>query len=329
MPTLRSRRPPSGFELLAGPAGTLWSFGLTAAFTVLATICVNPPFGLTPLWPGILPYLRVDEQTLTQLRLTALAINSFIERSSDPGSLLVPILFVAILRADDVMAKASQRPLHFFGGLAAMLLFTGLVDAYLLPGAWGLFGALFMILLLGRPTERMFGTRAFLRYSLAVLVLTNVLAALLLLAAPRAYSAAVGSQSGVPLGMGPVFGAWIMAFAVYIGDGRSSGLRLTGRQLIWVLVAMDLYTIVFVSVVVGVTHIAGLAIGWYLLRGRGNLSNIIDRWRLWRLQQRRARFSVVQGGKGSGRSSPGDRSGGQPSPGDRSGGQTVHREALN
>lgn len=257
----------------------------------------------TALGAALQPWLVIGPETLSGLHLTALLTNTWVNLSSHPGALFLPIAMLALFRMRELPELIRTRwktlLLWFVGILAVGIT----VDRYLVPGVWGILGALLITGLMAPTVERMFGPRPFARFCLQVVVIVNLLGAALLWLWPGSIAALLAPSAATPFGIGPLTGAWFLIFALVLDRRTLDGLEIAinGRALALVLVAMDVYGLLFTGFAAGLMDLTALALAYLHVRGIGSPTLLLDRFRLWRLERRRARFRVVSGGRDDGR----------------------------
>jgi membrane associated rhomboid family serine protease len=156
--------------------------------------------------------------------------------------------------------------------------------------------------MLGVELERLWGTRAFLKYYFVSGVgaaLTTILVALLPFAFAGSvwYSLTVGAS-------GAIYGL-LLAFAYYYPTRPMMffpiPIPVPAKYFVMILGA-----IAFLSSLGGrgtgiahATHLGGFVAGYlYLTKGRGGLAGELKyRWLKWRMNRMRKRFDIVQGGR--------------------------------
>ncbi len=279
--------------------------GLLLAIALLSlavSLCAQPIAGAAPLWPGIVQHLLLSGGTLPEFELGAVLTSPFVNLSNDPSSLFMPVLMLALFRIRELPDLIRYRWKTLLAWFLGVAIAGTLIDRYLVPGVWGLVGALLITAIMAPTVERMFGSRPFLMFCLRLVVVVNVVGALLLWAWPGSEGALLGRGAAAPWGIGPLSGAWFLTFALVL-DGATLGgidIALNGRALALILLVLDVYGLLFDGVAAGVMGIVALAMAWLHIRTGGSLRLLWDRLSLWRLERRRRRFRVVEGGRGGG-----------------------------
>lgn len=258
------------------------------------------------VFPGLelAPWLVIGPDTYSGLHLTALVTNTFVNLSGDPGSLFLPIALLALFRLRELPTLLRERWRMLLAWFVGILAVGYTVDRFLLPGVWGILGALLITAVMGPTVERMFGARPFLRFCAKIALTTSAFGAALLWLWPGAVGALVGPGAASPTGIGPLAGAWFLAFVLVLDRRMLDGLdvAINGRMLALVLVAMDVYGALFSGFAAGLMDLLALAMTWLHLQGVGGPRLLLDRLRLWRLERRRAqRQRSVSGGRDDGR----------------------------
>lgn len=255
-------------------------------------------------WAGsVLPWLVLGPATLPGLHASALVMNTWVNLSTHPNALFFPIALLALFRMRELptlLRTHWKTLLAWFVGIVAV---GWAVNTYLVPGVWGILGALLITALMAPTVERMFGTRPFFWFCLRIVLVTNVLGALLLWLWPGSLLALLADQAASPAGVGPLTGAWFLTFALVLDRRTLDGLdiAINGRALALVLVVMDVYGLLFTGFASSLMDLVALAMAWTHLHPGGSPRLLLDRFRLWRLERRRARFRVVEGGRDDGR----------------------------
>lgn len=253
--------------------------------------------------PEPLPWLVLGPDTLPDLRATALVMNAWVNLSDHPNALFMPIALLAVFRMRELPALLRNRwktLLLWFVGIVAVG-FT--VNRYLVPGVWGILGALLITALMAPTVERMFSSRAFLLFCVRIVLVTNLVGAVLLWVWPGSLMALLANSAASPAGVSPLTGAWFLIFALVLDRRTLDGLdfAINGRALAFVLIAMDVYGLLFSGFAASFMDLVALAMAWAHVNAGASPRLLLDRFRLWRLQRRRARFRVVNGGHDDGR----------------------------
>jgi len=283
------RRPPARPRWLARIGlGTRALLAVVLAST-LAVILVGPS-----------RWLVVGPATFNEGALSALLTNAFVTPSAHPDALFVPLFLFAMLNLDWLRATLSHSLRPLLLGLVATIA-VGVALNAVLPGAWGLVAGLLLVVFFGPRVEAVDGPRRFISFSLVVAVATSALAALGHAFAPWSVGALIGDAGVSTQGLSPLIGAWLALLTLGLRGVRLDVLNLDGAAFFWLLVAMDAYTLVFQGALAGMMGLLGLGLAWRRSgrrgAGRGGRGpSLLDRWRLWRLEQRRKRFKVVRGG---------------------------------
>ncbi len=296
----RSSRASAGPPRPTGRAGraSRWLVGLVVLVSLVVSLA-----GHTPMGPEAAAWLVLTPETLPGLRLTALVTNAFVNLSEHPGALFMPIMLLALFRMRDLPQLIQRQWKTLLLWFVGLLLGGFLVNQYLVPGVWGILGAVLITGLMAPTVERMFGFRPFLSFCLRVLVVTQAVGALLLWLWPGSVAALFAPVAASPAGIGPLTGAWFLTFALVMDRRTLDGLdiAINGRALAWVLVILDVYHLLFSGFLSGLMDLIGLGLAWANIHGVGSPTHLLDRFRLWRLERRRARFRVVRGGRDDGR----------------------------
>jgi hypothetical protein len=269
---------------------------------LLASVGVST-LSSTSIGPALLPWLVLGPDTLPGLHLTALLANTWVNLSSHPGALILPIAMLALFRMRELPELIRTRWKLLLAWFAGILLVGVTVDRYLVPGVWGILGALLITGLMAPTVERMFGPKPFVWFCVQVVLIVNVVGAALLWLWPGSLGALLAPSAASPSGIGPLTGAWFLIFALVLDRRTLDGLdiAINGRALAWVLVAMDVYGLLFSGFAAGLMDLVALGLAYLHVRGIGSPRLLLDRLRLWRLERRRARFRVVSGGRDDGR----------------------------
>lgn len=300
MATPRSARASAGPPRPTGRTGraSRWLVGLVVVVSLVVSLA-----GHTPLGAEAAAWLVLTPETLSGLRLTAVLTNGFVNLSEHPGALFMPILLLALFRMRDLPVLIQRQWKTLLLWFVGLLVGGYMVNRYLVPGVWGILGAVLITGLMAPTVERMFGFRPFVAFCLRVLLVTQAVGALLLWLWPGSVAALFAPVAASPAGIGPLTGAWFLTFALVMDRRTLDGLdiAINGRALAWVLVALDVYHLLFSGFLSGLMDLIGLALAFANIHGVGSPSHLLDRFRLWRLERRRARFRVVRGGDGGGR----------------------------
>lgn len=291
-----SVRPPRPTDR-AGRASR-WLVGLVVCVSLFASLA-----GHTPLGPEAANALVLTPETLTGLRLTALVTNAFVNLSEHPGALFLPIMLLALFRMRDLPQLLERHWKALLLGFGGLLVGGYLVNRYLVPGVWGILGAVLITGLVAPTVERMFGFRPFVWFCLRVVLVTHAAGALLLWFWPGSDSALFAAAAASPAGISPLTGAWLLTFALVMDRRRLDGLdmAINGRAFALILVVLDVYQLLFSGFLSGVMNLIGLGVAFANIHGISGPKHLLDRFRLWRLERRRARFRVVRGGRDDGR----------------------------
>jgi len=282
------RRPPA-------PPRWLAHIGLGTR-VLLAAVLVST---LAAILVGPSQWLVAGPATLTAGALSALFTNAFVTPSAHPDALFMPLFLFAMLNLDWLRAALSRNVKPLLLGLVATIA-VGVALNAVLPGAWGLVAGLLLVAFFGPRVEAVDGPRRFLTFSIVVALATSLLASVGHAVAPWSVGALIGDAALPTTGLSPLIGAWLALLTLGLRGVRLDVLNLDGAAFFWLLVAMDVYTLLFQGVLAGAMGLLGLALAWRRVgrgAGRGGRRlSLMDRWRLWRLEQRRKRFKVVRGG---------------------------------
>lgn len=256
--------------------------------------------------PAVRPWLTLRPGTIGDLRVTGVAMNTFV---AAPASVVAFLIFVAIgvfLFLDRVrrLWYTRRNDLLFTG--AAVLVGGWLVDTFVVPRhGWGLAVELLLFALFGTILERRWGARRLLKFSAWVLLGSNALGALLLWQWPGVVSALFGRGAALPFGNNALVDAMMSAWCLLAGRQRLAILNIEARKLVWVLVAINVLDVLLTSRLTGLMGLVAIGIAVWLLGGTWRPSLLIDRVRLWWLRRKRerqrGRFEVIPGGRDRGR----------------------------
>jgi hypothetical protein len=272
--------------------------GLVVAVSLVVSLA-----GHTPLGAAAASWFVLTPETFSGLQLTALVTNAFVNLSEHPGALFMPILLLALFRMRDLPMLIQRQWKTLLMWFLGLLVGGYLVNRYLVPGVWGILGAVLITGLMAPTVERMFGPRPFVAFCIRVMLVTHLVGATLLWLWPGSVAALFAPVAASPAGIGPLTGAWFLTFALVMDRRTLDGLdiAINGRALAWVLVVLDVYHLLFSGFLSGLMDLIGLGLAWANIHGIGSPSHLLDRFRLWRLERRRARFRVVRGGGDDGR----------------------------
>lgn len=268
--------------------------------TVVVIVAGQSLFGLPPGSEHLVPWLVVGPDTLPSLKLTALLTNTFVNPSRHPDALFMPLFLFAMLNLEWLQEALQTRLKALLLGVAGII-GVGIVLNALLPGAWGLVAGLLLVWFFGSRVEASDGRAHFLRFSLGVAGLTSLFGAALTWVAPGSVQALLDPSAASTSGISPLVGAWLALFSLSLRNVRLTVLHLDGSAFFWLLVALDVYTVLFQGAAAGLMGLFGLALAWRFMSagrgpGGGRRVSLADRWRMWRLEQRRKRFKVLRGG---------------------------------
>jgi len=283
------RRPPAPPRWLARIGLGTRALLSVVLLSTLAAIIVGPS-----------RWLIAGPATLTEGALSALLTNAFVTPSAHPDALFMPLFLFAMLNLDWLRAALSRSLKPLLLGLVTTIA-VGVALNAVLPGAWGLVAGLLLVAFFGPRVEAVDGPRRFVTFSLVVAVATSLLAAVGHTFAPWSVGALIGEAAVPTTGLSPLIGAWLALLTLSLRGVRLDVLNLDGAAFFWLLVAMDIYTLLFQGALAGAMGLLGLGLAWRRV-GRGGAGcsgrglTLLDRWRLWRLEQRRKRFKVVRGG---------------------------------
>lgn len=286
----RSRFGP-GFPGIGGgwrpTPGTLVLLVLTVVFTLAAVL------------GDLGGALVVSPRTLPELRLWTLFTQPFVNTGPSAFPLVLLLLIAAYFFQAEVRWLWHNKKMELL--LAVGGLFVGAyVVNRVVPGTWGLLAALFILAWIGPVTEMRWGPRRFLLFCLWVALGSDAVGALLLWLAPGSESALIGGPGGLIYGNRPLIDGLFTAWAMMLGRARLAVLNVEAYKLVWLLVALQIIDLIFVSVLGGMMGLAAIAIARALIRGTWRPSRWFDRLQVWLLERqrrrRRNRLRVLKGG---------------------------------
>lgn len=277
--------------------------GLILFTSLVVSLPRLPWLGLAAWSPLVNEQLLLHPGTLPELNLASLLTNTAVNLSPDPSSLFMPLFLLLLFRMRELPFLLREKWKQLLLWFLAIAAGGTIINQYAVPGVWGLVGALLITGLMSPTVERMFGSRPFAWFCLKITLVTNLLGALILWLWPGSVSALLGPLGVHPGGIGPLSGAWLLTFALVLDKRTLAGIdvAINGRVLALILVGLDVYTLVFAGFLAGFLGLVALGLAWMHLHGGGSPRMLLDRFRLWRLERRRARFRVVPGGRDDGR----------------------------
>lgn len=252
-------------------------------------------------WPA--EWLAVNPTTLPSLRLTALATNGLVAAPTGLTGLVFLGLIMGFFLQDRVRGWWRTHRVQLIAIPIAVLLVVGVADRVLLPGGFasGLLGSLLVVGWLAASLERGWGQRRLLTFSAVVMVGSNLVGALVLWGWPDSYLAAFGSTGSPTMGTQPLMVAIMATQGFTIGRRQLSIIPLTGRQLVWLLVAIGVLDVLLRGVASGLIQLSAIGLAWLLVSGNWRPRYAVDRVRLYlidrRLARRRRGFEVIDGGR--------------------------------
>ena len=273
------------------PPGTAVLMAITAVLSLFVA--------MAPDWSGV---LIINPHTFNGTALLGLATNAFINLGASVLMLLVFAAIAAFLFQDQLRWwwQTRRRDLLIaVAGVAGALFVLSL----LVPGIWGLVTALLILWWFATPVEQRWGARRLWIFSGIIVIATNLVGAILLAIAGQAAAAPLmGSDAMSAAGIGALVDAILTAWCTMVGKQRLAILNIQARTLIWLLVAINVLDILFVSVVTGLMGLAAIGLARALIDGVYHPRYVFDHLHLSYLRARRIwrtrKFQVFDGGKG-------------------------------
>ena len=256
---------------------------------------------LFAFWPELGSWLIIDAQTLANGRLSALATNSLVAL---PSSMLGFVFLLAILgffffdRLQLLWYTDRFRVIGFTVGLLVVL--AG-INWVLRGFGWGLAAALLMLVWFTTAVEQRWGEIRTLWFSSLIILSVNAIGGTLVWIWPEGRSALFGGPPTLLHGTGPLVDALMTVWCLMAGSQRLALLNIKARNLVWVLVAIQVLDTVLVGAINGLMGLTAIAVTWLLITGYWRPRLALDTLRLWlierRVNERRRRFQVIDGNK--------------------------------
>ena len=159
-----------------------------------------------------------------------------------------------------------------------------------------------MLLWFATSVERRWGTNRLLLFCLLIAVITNLFAAAVYLVWPTSILPALGAAGGKwPFGVGPLADALITVWCLMNGRHHFPLLQIQVKKLVWVLVAICVLDFLFEGRLSGMMGLIAIGVTCLLVYGLWRPRYLLDRSRLWWIEQRvakrRRRMRGIKGGR--------------------------------